>query len=173
MKRAKLANLVRRTLQGSSPGVTLVEVLIAIALIGAILTAFLSTLSAATAALIINDQRATAESLARSQMEFVKSQGYNSSRTYLKIPNIPAGYEIWSINSINSTVRVVNGGPNDDVLGVFWNSTGNRPALNDTGLQKIALLIRHQGKDIYTFVNNNTWWATGANITLEGYVRDS
>jgi len=44
----------------------------AIALIGIIVVAILTALSTATTALIIADRRATAESLARTQMEYVK-----------------------------------------------------------------------------------------------------
>jgi prepilin-type N-terminal cleavage/methylation domain-containing protein len=76
MKRIRLSNKTRKTLQGHSRGFTLIEVVIAIALIGLIGAAVLSALSTASLALIIADQRATAESIARSQMEYVKNQGY-------------------------------------------------------------------------------------------------
>ena len=51
------------------------------------------------------------------------------------------------------------------------------PVDKDNGLQKIALVIKHkdtanQVKVIYTFVNNNPYWANGVQITLEGYKVD-
>ena len=72
MKKLRLTSKARRPFRGSSRGFTLIEVTIAIALMGIIAVAILTALSAATMALIITDRRATAESLARTQMEYVK-----------------------------------------------------------------------------------------------------
>jgi prepilin-type N-terminal cleavage/methylation domain-containing protein len=179
MKKLRLGSQARKAFRGRSRGFTLVEVLITVALIGAIAVAFFSFMSAAASALIHADERTIAESLARSQLEYAKNQGYNSTlvngqATYLKIPNIPVGYTIWSVNS---TGAVVNGGASDRVIGIAWDSTGNKPSTTDTGLQMVALVIKHQApgqdKTIYTFVNNNTNWANGVEMTLEGYVRQS
>jgi prepilin-type N-terminal cleavage/methylation domain-containing protein len=173
MKRVRLSSQVRKAFQRRSRGFTLIEVVIAIAILGTIAVTFLGALSTSSLALITADQRATAESLARSQMEFVKNQGYNSTlvggqATYPKILGIPDGYSIYSVNSNNQTV---NGGANDRVIGIAWNSTLNKPVTTDTGLQMIALVIKYQGKEIYTFINDNLNWANGVKITLEGYKR--
>ena len=95
-------------------GVGLIEVLIALAILGLVAAAFLSGLATATKAVFIADERTTAESLARSQMEYVKNQGYKDADifnpydpgppptggevTYDKITGIPDGYTIWSEN---------------------------------------------------------------------------
>ena len=78
MKRVRLNSKARRAWQGSSRGFTILEVVIAIALLGIIAISILTALSTASAALIIADRRATAESLARSQMEYIKNQGSQS-----------------------------------------------------------------------------------------------
>jgi prepilin-type N-terminal cleavage/methylation domain-containing protein len=173
MKRVRLSSQVRKAFQSRTRGFTLIEVVIAIAILGTIAVTFLGALSTSSLALITADQRTTAESLARSQMEFVKNQGYNynsttSQGTYQKIPGIPDGYSIWSVNANNQTV---NGGASNPVTGIAWNSTLNKPVTTDTGLQKIALLIKYQDKEIYTFINDNPNWANGVKITLEGYKR--
>ena len=80
-----------RFFRHNSRGFALVEVVIAIALLGMLGVAFLGGLSTASKAIFIADERATAESLARSQMEYIKSQSYNA--TYEKIDDIP-GYGI-------------------------------------------------------------------------------
>jgi prepilin-type N-terminal cleavage/methylation domain-containing protein len=77
MKRVRLNSKARRAWQGSSRGFTLLEVMMAIALIGIIVVAIMTALSTAATALIIADRRATAESLARTQMEYVKDDGSN------------------------------------------------------------------------------------------------
>jgi prepilin-type N-terminal cleavage/methylation domain-containing protein len=74
MEKLILNSQVRKAFQGSSRGFTLIEVVLAIAFVGIITIAFLSALSTASTVLIITDDRATAESLARSQMEDIKSQ---------------------------------------------------------------------------------------------------
>jgi prepilin-type N-terminal cleavage/methylation domain-containing protein len=175
MKKVRLGSRAKKAFQGRSRGFTLVEVLITIALIGAISVAFFSFMSAATSFLIHADERTIAESLARSQLEFAKNQGYNSTATYIKIPSasIPVGYTIWSVSSSNQT-QPVNGGASDPIIGIAWDSTDNKPATTDKGLQMIALVIEHDGKEIYTFIDNNSAWHTGSvKITLEGYIRGS
>ena len=172
MKMVRLNSRARKAFQGRSQGFTLVEVLVAIALIGIVAIAILGAISTSSRVVSVGDVRTTAESLAREQMEYIKSQDYNSTTsvaiepTYQKVGGIPAGYSIWSVNYAGAVVA--------NIVGVPWDSQNNRPATKDAGLQKIALVIKHtdtanQTNAIYTFVNNNTNWANGVNITLEGY----
>jgi len=175
MKRVRLNNKVRKAFQSRARGFTMIEVVIAIAIIGIIGVAVMSALATASIALIIADERATAESLARSQLEYVKDQGYNATQPggeviYTKIPDIdiPYGYAIWSVNRDGEIVG--------DVIGIPWAGNTSKPANEDGGIQKIALVITHkdrenQPKVIYTFINDNPDWADGVKITLEGYKR--
>jgi len=144
-------------------GISLIEVLIALAILGLVAAAFLSGLATASMSLLIADERTTAESLARSQMEYVKNQDYapnNDEAYYDKIDDddIPAGYSIWSVNRAGDTV--------EDIIGVPWYS--DLPFVDedveiDAGLQKIRLVVKHDGKEIFTFIRD------GEKITLEGY----
>ena len=59
-------------------GFSLIEVIIALALLGIIAVVFLGGLATASKAILVADVRTTAESLARSQMEYVKSQNYST-----------------------------------------------------------------------------------------------
>ena len=83
---------VAKRLKGNETGVTLVEALVALAVLGLIAVAFLSGLTTAAQATLIADERATAESLARSQMEYVKNLDYDSSYTPDEIPAEYDGY---------------------------------------------------------------------------------
>jgi prepilin-type N-terminal cleavage/methylation domain-containing protein len=152
----------RRVLIKNEKGISLIEVLIALAILGLVAAAFLSGLATASMSIFIADERTTAESLARSQMEHVKSQEYQSAdpneAVYLKIEGIPEGYTIWSINRAGDTV--------EDIIGVPWYS--DLPFVDedveiDAGLQKIRLVVKHHGKEIFTFIRD------GEKITLEGY----
>ena len=178
MKKLRLNSQVRKAFQGNSRGFSLVEIVIAIALLGVIAVAILGSLSYASTVLIIADSRATAESLAKSQMEYVKSQGYNSTQpggiaTYPKIPDedIPVGYIICSVNRDGQTV---NCGGSDGVIGIPWdsgNDSGNNTAVNiDNGLQKIRLIISY---DILRYnISTHGSEVVQEQFTLEGYKRE-
>jgi prepilin-type N-terminal cleavage/methylation domain-containing protein len=157
MKTARLNNQAQRAWQGRSGGFTLIEVLIALALFAIIAIVFAGGLSTASRAVLIADVRTRSESLARTQMESIKTQDYkdedhlvNGEALYLKIPSadVPNGYEICSI-SRNLTVVKCNS--SDGVIAVPWNSAnGSRlePLGADDGLQKITLVIKHDNIEV-------------------------
>lgn len=139
-------------------GFSLIEVVIALLLLGIIGVALLSGLATASMALVIADERATAESLARSQMEYVKNQDYKDADiydpgppptggevTYDKITGIPDSYTIWSEDRTGQYIHL-----EDEVIGVPWDSQNNLPVDSDVGLQRIELVIKHNGKEIIT-----------------------
>jgi type II secretory pathway pseudopilin PulG len=64
----------------SEKGYTLLEVFIAIALMGLVSVTFLGAIYTASKAVSIADERAAAESLARTEMEYVRSQPYSAAR---------------------------------------------------------------------------------------------
>jgi len=141
---------------------TLIEVLVALALFAIIAIAFAGGLGTASKAVLTADIRTNAESLARTQMEYVKTQPYDDDfpnggvANYTKIEGIREreGYTIWSVNRDGDPD---NGNHDDPIIAIPWDS-GNNTAVNvDNGLQKITLVIKHEGKEI---------------ITLEGYKVD-
>jgi prepilin-type N-terminal cleavage/methylation domain-containing protein len=159
MKRVRLDYKIRKTLRGSSRGVTLIEVLVALALFAIIGIAFAGGLGTASRAVLTADIRTNAESLARTQMESVKEQKYEKAPdggvyNYTKITDIREGYTIWSVNRDGEPV---NDDAFDPIIAVPWDSDLDEPAPTDEGLQKITLVIKHEG----TYVT-----------TLEGYKVD-
>jgi prepilin-type N-terminal cleavage/methylation domain-containing protein len=145
MKMGKLSSKAREVLQGRSRGFSLIEVSIAIALIGVLSIAILGSLSYASTVLIITDRQATAESLAKSQMEYVKNQDYIPAedggvapyKSIAEITEIPYGYSIWSENRTPDEYV-------PSVVGVPWNSGNNTAAPEDVGLQKITVVVRYE-----------------------------
>ncbi len=116
-------------------GFTLIEVIIAMALLGIISIAFLGALATASKALIIADERATAESLARSQIEYVKNQDYidyseDPHEVYDEITP-PAGF------SLDFTAE-----PFDTDTGLSYNEVGGIFDQDD-GIQKITVTVKH------------------------------
>jgi len=116
-------------------GVSLLEALIALALLGLIAVAFLGGLFTTSKATFTADEQATALSLAQSQIEYVKSQDYinyadSEHRTYELIIT-PDNYNV-EIASV----------PIDGV-------TGQPLSLGqDQGIQKITVTIKHLDKEV-------------------------
>lgn len=155
MKKKDLNNKARKTLRGRSGGFTLIEVLVALALFGIIAVAFAGGLGTASRAALTGDIRTNAESLARSEMEYVKNHDYSAA---------PWSYEVtcsgstciseecpswWSSDRslpeeyAGYTVQVEAGALDDPY---------NGGTLED--IQKITVLVSHEGEEV---------------ITLEGY----
>lgn len=80
---------------GNESGMTLMEVLIAIAVLGVIAAAFLTALGGGLKGAMVADERTVAESLARSQLEAIRNAKYDdeSPYGYAKIDS-PRGYDV-------------------------------------------------------------------------------
>ena len=111
----------------SESGVTFIETLVALALLGIIAVAFLSGLATTSRATTIADEQTTAGSLARSQMEWGKTVGYVYEATEYSPAEIPSG---------------------DDYAG--YSATIDAEALHnpDEGIQKITVTVKHHDKEI-------------------------
>jgi len=106
-------------------GFTLIEVLVALAVMGMIGAAFLGSLATSSNAIFIADEKATAESLARSQMEYFKNQGYDY--------NDPQSYEQVDIESPAHP-------------GYFISVDADPLHDPDDGIQKITVTVDHLEK---------------------------
>lgn len=168
MKKVRLNSKVRKAFRGRSRGFTMVEVVIAMLLLGIIGVAVLTSLSYASTVLIITDRRATAESLAKTQMEYVKSWNYTSAPTegvanYTKITDIPDGYTIWSVPRIGPPVDNV-------IIGIPWDSGNNTYSKYDLGLQKITVIVSYYILRYDATIQKSI--EVGQNYTLEDYKRN-
>lgn len=161
MKKPRRHGSGRRALQGRSRGFSLIEVVIAIALLGIIGLSILTALSTASLTLVIADQRATAESLAESQIEFAKNHGYDPAEpggvgTYDPITDVPDGYSISSMGREGETPGVV---------GVPWDSGNNTAVYEDNGLQRIKVIVTYNALRADNTVVQKQY-------VLEAYVRE-
>ena len=106
----------------SERGTSLIETLVALALLGIIAVAFLSALATSSNARSIADEHASARILAESQMENIKKQTYAFSYDPVPLSTVYPGY--------SAVVDVDN--------------------LRNGNIQKITVTIRHHDRDIET-----------------------
>jgi len=123
----------------SEKGFSLIETLIALALLGIIAVVFLSGLSTTYGAVMVGQERVVAEGLAKSQLEHIKTQAYISTADYdaddpekcyelIDIPDnlVEAGYDI----EINPPIVIQSGGTFE--------------------LQGITVVIKRNGEEMLT-----------------------
>ena len=132
---ASLLCRITKKLKGNEVGVTFIETLAALAILGLIAVALLSGVVTGARATFIADERATAESLARSHMEYVKNLDYEDASEYLVDPEefiIPEG---WAVPS---------------PVAVSINPDTGEPSDEDTGIQKITVTVNHDDEPVLT-----------------------
>ena len=118
---------------------TLVETLTALAILGIVAVVFLTGLSVSSSAVMVSQKRVAAESLAKSQSEYIKNSTYddtNNPPVYTLDPNLttPDGYSIPP-----PTAERLD--PDGDGLG------------DDDGLQKITVTVNRNADLLLTLVD--------------------
>ena len=108
-------------------GMTLLETVIALAILGTIAVAFLGGVATSSKGVYAADERATAESLARTQMEWAKNASYSYNATSYSIASIPAA---------------------KDYINYSANITAEPLHELDDGIQKITVTVKHSDEVI-------------------------
>ena len=146
----KLLPKIAKALRGSSKGLTLIEVLVALTIFSIIAVTFLFGLATGYHALIIADERTTAESLTRSEQEYIKSTSYSdlTGGFSYHLPGTPPDWDPdHSLDSQYSDYSV-------NVTGVPIDPTTHEPLGPglDEGLQQITVEVYHEAKLVLTTV---------------------
>jgi len=108
-------------------GFSLIEVALAMLLLGIVAVAFFGALATGAKALLIADERTTAESLARSQMEYVKNQLYSNDQ--------------WSYEVTDSSRTVLLGEPS------WWDLGNDNPPLLSSDYAGYSVEIKAEDFD--------------------------
>jgi type II secretory pathway pseudopilin PulG len=123
----RLFQVVRRlkVFAGHESGITLIETLVALAIVSTVAVSFLGGLSTSSEAAFIADERTTAESLARSQIEWAKKVEYVYGTTEYSPAPMPGGgdYSRYSVIITAESLQVP-----------------------DDGIQKITVTIKYSEK---------------------------
>lgn len=159
MKKLGLNSQVRRAFQGHSRGFTLIEVLIALALFSIIAITFLGGLTTASMAVLTADVRATAENLARAQMEYVKSKVYSPPPWDYEVTHFGRSRTYDEDGDLRPTWWDVNNPPLLSAEYTSYTVQVEAEALDesDSPIQEITVTVSHEGRVIFT---------------LEGYKRN-
>ena len=112
---------------GHESGVSLIEALVALAIIGTVAVIFLSGVAATSKAAFTVDEQATAESLARSQMEWVKKVDYVYGTTEYSPAPIPSSKDYINYSAV-ITVEPLRA--------------------PDDGIQKITVAVKRSGEGV-------------------------
>jgi type II secretory pathway pseudopilin PulG len=118
-------------------GATLLETLIALAILCLTGMTFLGGLSTAYRAGSLANVRTNAASLARSQMEYVRSQPY--------INYGDSGHEDYGVITAPGEYSIMV-----DVVPIDPNSGQPLPAGQDNGVQKVTVILRHNNRAVLT-----------------------
>jgi prepilin-type N-terminal cleavage/methylation domain-containing protein len=118
-------------------GLTLIEILVALGILAAVAVVFLLGMSTSSKAIMVSQEAVAVDSLAKSQMENIKSWAYddvNDPPQYenAKLTDIPDGYDI--------TITAAHLDPDGDGF------------TDDDGLQKITVNVTHDGEIAFTLV---------------------
>ena len=109
--------------EGCSRGTSLIEALIALALMGGVVIMVLSTLSTGAKTIGTLDEMATAENVAQYQLEYTKSDIFQP---------LPATYDVISNPPANYSVTI----------------EASAVPSRDANLQKIVVTVYHQGEAV-------------------------
>jgi prepilin-type N-terminal cleavage/methylation domain-containing protein len=108
----------------SQKGFSLIEIVIALALLGILATGFIGALGNASKSLSFTDERQTAITIAEHQMEYIKEQDYSTS--YTQDPTITSNYPGYSVITYVESITS-----------------------RDNNIQKIRIVVvNHNGKQI-------------------------
>ena len=112
---------------GRESGVTFIETVVALAILGVIAVAFLNGLTTTSKSAFIADEQTTAESLAQSQIEWVKNASYSYNATTYSPAPIPSGKDYLNYSALITAEPLRN---------------------PDDGIQKITVTVKRSDKGV-------------------------
>jgi type II secretory pathway pseudopilin PulG len=108
-------------------GITLIETIVALALLAIIAVGILSALATTSKSTVINDEQNTAQSLAQSQLEWVKTAAYAYGASTYTPDTLPSSgeYDDYTVNIAATPLHTP-----------------------DDGIQKITVTVAHGDKEV-------------------------
>ena len=134
-----------RAAKNGERGLTLIEIIIALAILSAVAVVFLLGMTTSSKAVMVSQERVAAESLAKSEMEYVKSVTYQNAPWSYQLPGSPPSWDLghslpdgYGGYSLNVQASLVDGHDPDD------------------GIQRITVTVIRNGEPIFDMVGYRT-----------------
>jgi prepilin-type N-terminal cleavage/methylation domain-containing protein len=118
-------------------GFTFIEVLVALAVLGIIAAAFLYALASSSKSTSLSDERTSAESLTRTEMEYVRDSIYIPAIWQYQLPTTPPSWDTGHALPVGYT-------------GYSVNVSASLVHATDDGLQLITVVVYHGSKTVFT-----------------------
>ena len=93
-RRIEFKRMLRVISRRKQQGIGLAETLVAVAVLGTAVTAFVSALSTGVIGVGVHDEGSVSQGLAQSQMEYVKSVEFVPGASSYPVIDTPSGYDI-------------------------------------------------------------------------------
>jgi prepilin-type N-terminal cleavage/methylation domain-containing protein len=123
-------------------GFTLIEVVLSLAILGIVASGFFVALASGSRGISMADEQATAESIARTQMEYVRDQDY--------IDYSEASHDVYTTTSTPATYGIVlSAVPFDPDTGQPYGESGG-VFVQDDGIQSITVIVVHNTVEVFT-----------------------
>ncbi len=121
-------------------GFTLVEVVISLALLGIIAGGFLAAMASGSQNTELSDERTTAESLARTEMEYVRDSVYVMAPWEYQLPDSTPS---WDASHVLS----------EEYAGYSLHVVATPLRAMDDGIQSIVITVSHDGQAVFALEN--------------------
>ncbi len=121
-----VGDVMLRLKMRSEKGFSLIEVIVALAIIGVVAVGFLSALTSSSRAAASIDVMDTARTLAQGQIEYIKQQPFQATGVYQANDTLTAEYPGYSVTIPQASAA----------------------AQRDTFIQKITIIVSHAGKEV-------------------------
>ena len=131
------------SLTGSQLGMTLIEVLVALGILAAVAVVFLVGMATSSKAVMVSQKSVASESLAKSEMEYMKSVTYLNAPWNYDLPSNPPSWD--PTHSLPSGY----GGYSVQVDAVLVPGPGHTTT---DGIQKITVTVTYNGETAFTLV---------------------
>jgi prepilin-type N-terminal cleavage/methylation domain-containing protein len=117
----------------SQKGFSLIEVLVAMALLGVIGVAFLGALATSSMAIVTTDEHQKAKNIAEMEMEYIKNLPYAANYTPLALTSEYSGFSVVTVDGVIYPQDIADN--------------------TDGKIQKVEITIQRNSQELYTLVS--------------------
>ena len=144
--RQRAASMGYRSAQNGDRGLTLIEILVAMGILAAVAVVFMVGMTTSFTSVMISQESVASESLAKSELEYVKSAAYHSANVTwsYQLPSDPPSWDL--------THALPDG---YDGYSAQVDAEKMPDHLYDDGIQKITVTVTLNGEIAFTLVGYN------------------